>query len=81
MWLDLPDLRVVHACWHEPSRVALEPFLDSKGRFTEKGLQESYRRGSDAHAAVEILLKGPEQGFRKGCISSTRMGIGGKKFG
>jgi hypothetical protein len=28
---------------------------------TQAGLHESYRRGSEAHAAVEILLKGPEQ--------------------
>ena len=61
IWLDLPGLRVVHACWHEPSRKALEPFLDDAGRFTEEGVLESYRHGSVAHAAVEILLKGPEE--------------------
>ena len=55
IWLDLPGLRVVHACWHEPS------FLDEAGRFTEEGILESYRHGSDAHLAVEILLKGPEE--------------------
>jgi len=59
--LELPGLRIVHACWHEPSRAALMPFLDNRGRFTEAGLRESYRRGTNAHAAVEILLKGPEQ--------------------
>jgi len=61
VWLELPGLRVVHACWHEPSRAALIPFLDEQGRFTEAGLQESYRRGSNAHTAADILLKGPEQ--------------------
>jgi Calcineurin-like phosphoesterase len=61
IWLDLPGFRVVHACWHEPSRAALMPFLDEAGRFTEEGILESYRHGSDAHAAVEILLKGPEE--------------------
>jgi hypothetical protein len=61
VWLDLSGIRVVHACWHEPSIAALLPFLDERGRFTEAGLRESYRHGSDAHAAVEILLKGPEQ--------------------
>jgi hypothetical protein len=59
--LDLPGLRVVHACWHEPSRQALMRFLDDAGRLTEDGILESYRHGSDAHAAVEILLKGPEE--------------------
>ena len=61
IWLDLPGFRVVHACWHNASREALEPFLDDAGRFTEEGVFESYRRGSAAHAAVEILLKGPEE--------------------
>jgi hypothetical protein len=37
------------------------PFLDERGCFTEAGLRESYRHGSDAHTAVEVLLKGPEQ--------------------
>jgi hypothetical protein len=66
IWLDLPGLRVVHACWHEPSRGALVSFLDQHGRFTEAGILESYRFGSDAHAAVEILLKGPEQRLPEG---------------
>ena len=61
LWLELPGLCVVHACWHEPSRAALIPFLDERGCLTHTGLQESCRRGSEAHAAVEILLKGPEQ--------------------
>jgi hypothetical protein len=66
MWLELPGLRVVHACWFEPARVALMPFLDENARLTEAGILESYRRGSDAHAAVEILLKGPEQRLPEG---------------
>ena len=66
VWLDLPDLRVVHACWHEPSRAALLPFLDQRGCFTTEGIRESYRHGSDANAAADILLKGPEQRLPKG---------------
>jgi hypothetical protein len=58
VWLELPGLRVVHACWHEPSRAALSPFLDEGGRFTEAGLRESYRHGSKAHAAADTL-EGP----------------------
>jgi hypothetical protein len=37
------------------------PFLDEAGRLTAEGVLESYRHGSDAHAAIEILLKGPEE--------------------
>jgi hypothetical protein len=61
VWIELPGLRVVHACWHEASRTALKPYLDAQARFTEQGLHESFLRGSAAHAAVEIFLKGPEQ--------------------
>jgi Calcineurin-like phosphoesterase len=66
VWLELPGFRVVHACWHELSRAALLPFLDEQGRFTAAGIRESYRRGSNAHAAADILLKGPEQRLPEG---------------
>jgi Calcineurin-like phosphoesterase len=66
VWLELPGFRVVHACWHEPSRAALLPFLDEQGRFTAAGIRESYRHGSNAHAAADILLKGPEQHLPEG---------------
>jgi hypothetical protein len=59
--LKLPGFRVIHACWHDTSREALKPFVDKAGRFTEEGALESYRHGSVAHSAVEVLLKGPEE--------------------
>jgi hypothetical protein len=66
VWLELPGFRVVHACWHEPSRAALMSLLDEQGCLTETGILESYRHGTAAHAAVEILLKGPEQRLPEG---------------
>jgi Calcineurin-like phosphoesterase len=60
VWLDLPGFRVVHACWHDASCEALAPFLNEVGCLTEDGVRESYRYGTAAHSAVEILLKGPE---------------------
>jgi Calcineurin-like phosphoesterase len=74
IWLDLPGFRVVHACWHEPSRQALKPFLDETGRLTDEGILESYRHGSEAHAAVEILLKGPEERLPDGVHFSDKDG-------
>lgn len=61
MWLELPGLRAIHACWHEPSRIALMPYLDSHARFTEAGFRECNQRGSEGYEAVEVLLKGPDQ--------------------
>ena len=61
VWFEVPGLRVVHACWHEPSRSNLKPYLDSRNCLTEEGLQEAHRRGSAAYLAAEVLMKGPEQ--------------------
>ena len=74
VWLELPGLRVVHACWHEPSRIALRPYLDGQGCFTEEGLGEALRRGSPAYAAAEILMKGPEQRLPSGMFISDKDG-------
>lgn len=74
VWLDLPGLRVVHACWDEASCDALAPFLNETGCLTEEGVLESYRYGSAAHAAVEILLKGPEEHLPAGLHFSDKDG-------
>jgi Calcineurin-like phosphoesterase len=66
VWFDLPGLRVVHACWHEPSREDLMSLLDERGCLTETGIRESYRHGTAAHTAIKILLKGPEQRLPEG---------------
>jgi Calcineurin-like phosphoesterase len=60
IWLEMPGLRVVHACWYAPAQQALLPHLDVDNSFTRAGLREAYRKGSKASDAVEILLKGPE---------------------
>ncbi|MBA2608504.1 MAG: hypothetical protein H0U92_06175 [Actinobacteria bacterium] len=53
MWLDLPGLRVVHACWHEPS-------MDDLGSAALTREAVTASRGTAIYDAVEILLKGPE---------------------
>jgi hypothetical protein len=60
VWLNVPGLRVVHACWHAPAQQMLQPYLDPSQRFTKEGLREASRKGSDAYDAAEVLLKGPE---------------------
>jgi hypothetical protein len=60
LYLDLPGLRVVHACWHRPSLEALAPYLDDRQRVQEHSWAELAAGGSEAHEAAEILLKGLE---------------------
>lgn len=60
VWLDLAGLRIVHACWSATAQVTLAACLDSAHRFTRKGFSAASWRGSAAHQAAEVLLKGPE---------------------
>jgi len=60
LWLDLPELRVVHAVWHPGHMGVLAPRLGAGGCLTEPLLADAHRRGSDAFRAIEVLLKGVE---------------------
>jgi hypothetical protein len=65
LWLELDDLRIVHACWHEPSIEAIRKRLDGSNRITEEFLVNAHKlngqpRCPAVHDAVETLLKGLE---------------------
>ena len=77
LWLELPGLRVVHACWHAPSQRILEEkgAVDSKQRLTDVGLQMTSDRGSEEFKAAEVLLKGPEIKLPDGLSFRDKDGI------
>ncbi len=70
LWLDLPGLRIVHACWHRQSMEFLAPRLAPGHRLTSELMTEATREPenvSDKHSpepsvfkAVEALTKGLE---------------------
>lgn len=60
LFLDLPGLRVVHACWHEPSLQVMDHYLDAQNRLGKSGWLRSSEKGHEAYDAVEVLLKGLE---------------------
>ena len=60
LWLDLGDVRVVHACWHQGSIDVVRTALGGN-RFTEfDQLVDASTAGHPLYTAVETLLKGPE---------------------
>lgn len=60
LWLDLGELRVVHACWHDPSIAVVTRELGGD-RFTSTDqLVRASTEDDELYAAVETLLKGPE---------------------
>ncbi|MEI8082581.1 MAG: metallophosphoesterase, partial [Actinomycetes bacterium] len=66
LWLELtrPDgqtLRVVHACWHEPSMEVVKKHCNGSDQLlTVENFAEASLKDSALYQAVEILLKGPE---------------------
>ena len=60
LWLDLPGLRAVHACWSPTHMALLAPRLQSGCRLSQELLVAACRRGSPEYRAVEWILKGPE---------------------
>ena len=70
LWLDLPDLHVVHACWHPPFMAWLAPYLRDGRYLTQRldgprdGRAEDEAEKDNAtpsvFKAVECLTKGIE---------------------
>jgi hypothetical protein len=76
LWLDLPGMRVVHACWHSRYLAWLSPRLEPGNRLTRELLVESTVEPADPREkdtatptvfkAVEALTKGIEAPLPKG---------------
>lgn len=60
VYLDLPELRVVHACWHPEYIDLIGQFTNQENQLLAAAWEASSREGSEAFNAVETLLKGLE---------------------
>lgn len=60
LWLDLPGLRVVHACWHDGYIAKLEPLLGKDRTLTPELMVRASRSDDPVFMAVEGLTKGLE---------------------
>jgi hypothetical protein len=60
LWLDLPELRVVHACWHPGYMAELESALAPGRRLTPELVAAASRKGRIEYRTVEGLAKGIE---------------------
>ena len=61
LWLDLGEIRVVHACWHPESIDVVMAATNGSGQLTTvEDYVEATRKGSALFDAVEVLIKGPE---------------------
>ena len=60
VYLDLPELRVVHACWHPKYLKTVGSLTNDKNCLLPEAWEASSRKGSEAYNTIETLLKGLE---------------------
>lgn len=66
LFLDLEDVRVVHAAWDDRLVAQIKPYLSEGNRLTEDLLHEAAIEGTKAYEAIETLLKGVEYDLPQG---------------
>lgn len=86
LWLDLPGVRVVHACWHQPFMDWLQPHLADGNRLHPEMLESATLEPEDeaekdnatpsVFKAVEALTKGLETPLPPGHTFIDKDGIG-----
>jgi hypothetical protein len=74
LWLDLGDLRIVHACWDTHWMQRIERYQDGAALLGKLLLQHSAQSGSWQNQAIETLLKGKEIPLRDGISFADKDG-------
>ncbi|MGF6872178.1 metallophosphoesterase [Paraburkholderia sp. MM5477-R1] len=74
LWLDLPELRVIHACWHPEFMAELESHLKPGRLLDEDMMVKASRKGTREYHLVETLLKGIEVELPPGCSFKDKSG-------
>ncbi|MBM82129.1 MAG: diadenosine tetraphosphatase [Planctomycetaceae bacterium] len=79
-WLELDDLRVVHASWNPPAMALFDEVLQQYGHFTDDFMHAACDTGSELFRAVETVLKGVEVPLPDGVTFADKDGNVRHKF-
>ena len=74
LWLDLGDLRVVHACWDESSMSKIREVWTHGQRFDDNFIRRAYSKGDELYNALEIVTKGKEAELPEGIYFTDKDG-------
>lgn len=72
LYLDLKDIRIVHACWDQEHINWLNS--NYAGKLTDEHLVAAHRKGSLAHTVIEETLKGKEINIPEHCAWADKDG-------
>ena len=74
LWLDLPELRVVHACWHDGYMQEIGAPLTPQQQLTRRLMVRASREGSMEFRTIEGLTKGLEIALPDGHVFHDKDG-------
>ncbi len=74
LWLDLPGLRVIHACWEAGAIARVAPQLGAGGTVTDALLQAGFTKHTQTYDDLETLLKGLEARLPAGVTYQDKEG-------
>jgi hypothetical protein len=74
LWLDLGEVRIVHACWHQASMDVIQPSMGPGQTLTEELIVLGSRKEEPAYRAIENICKGPELELPDGIVFTDRDG-------
>jgi hypothetical protein len=67
-------IRIVHACWHQPSIDLLQRKMGAANCLTDEMVQFGNRRGHSVFEAIETICKGPEVNLPPGVFFKDASG-------
>ena len=74
LWLDLGDLKIIHACWDKHEIAEILKYQDGDHYLSEDLLRMSCRKGTWQYTAVETILKGKEIALKPGASFKDKDG-------
>ncbi|MBI1248360.1 diadenosine tetraphosphatase [bacterium] len=74
MWLDLPGIRAVHACWDDVEVANVQSELQHNEGVSNRFLELACLPGNPLFKAVEVILKGKELALPEGISFSDKDG-------
>ena len=79
LWLDLGELRIIHACWDLKSMKGLKSKLGPNHTVTDELMVTMSTKGHQDYLDLEILIKGPEIEMPEGLSYEDKDGIERRK--
>lgn len=76
LYLNLPECRIVHACWHEPSKQVVDDHTCAANKLRDEAAwYAAHDREHKLHHAIETLCKGLEVALPDGLHFHDKAGV------